>query len=251
MIEEHGILEGHWPAEDIQPKICQSGSAPAQCAVPKAGIGRGQACSPLPFQSSCRSPRWIERQPACWQTASSSDPSQRVLCCAQRGCCSVPVCRLPDSVPGMATAPADNAAPFQERILAPFWRSSHLPTPTERPKPVFPVPGAWYIVLLASAPRKTPPVETAWCNSTHQLQPGNLFASLWAKSARLHQIFFVRGPNSPRHGCFRAICGSPGIRPRGASPRTPSRTLPHVLPCGSAGRMIGLSAQPPVRYSHI
>ena len=152
MIEEHGILVGHWPAENIQSKIRQSGSASVHSAGPKAGIGRGQACSPLPFQSSCRSPRWIERLREYWQTASSSGPSQRVLCCAQRGCCSVPVCRLPDSVPGMSTAPADNGVPFQERILAPFWRSSHLPTPTERPEPVFPVLDASYIVVLASVP---------------------------------------------------------------------------------------------------
>ena len=77
MIEEQGILEEHWSAEDIQPRIRWIGSVPAHSAGPKAGIGRGQVCFPLPFQSGCRSRRWIECQLACWQRASSSGPSQR------------------------------------------------------------------------------------------------------------------------------------------------------------------------------
>ena len=63
---------GRWLVEVFQPRIRQPGSAPAHSAEPKADIGTDRARSPLPFQSSCRSPRWIERLPEYWQRASSS-----------------------------------------------------------------------------------------------------------------------------------------------------------------------------------
>ena len=83
--------------------------------------------------------------------AHSSGPSQRALGCARHGCCSVPACRPPDSATDTATAPADSEALSPGRVRAPLWHWPHLPTPTERPKPVSSVPAAFRTVPPASA----------------------------------------------------------------------------------------------------
>ena len=65
------------PGGEIPPRPHPSGSAPARCSEAKPGSGRDSGHSPLRFQSDCRSQRWTERRRGCWQTASSSGPSQR------------------------------------------------------------------------------------------------------------------------------------------------------------------------------
>ena len=175
---EYSIPAALMQGEVSPPRIRLPGSEPVHFAEPKADNGRDPARSPLPFQSDCKSRRWTGLRQEYWQRANSFCPSQKALCCVQHGCCLVPVYRLPDSAPDTATAPAGNAMPCQGQISVRFWAKSHLPMPTERLKPAFPVPGAGYIVLPVSVLQEILPIGTIWCNSIHQSLPEIPFCPL-------------------------------------------------------------------------
>ena len=68
----YSILPGRSRAAAFQPMLHLFRSDPAHFAGPKVGIGMDPSRSPSPFQSNCRSRRWLARHRACWQTASSS-----------------------------------------------------------------------------------------------------------------------------------------------------------------------------------
>lgn len=136
------------------------GPGQAHGSVPKAGSGRDPSCFPWLFRSGYKSPRWTELQLGDWQTANSSGPSQKALCCVRHDCWRVPVCHPPGIGSGMATALSSNATPFQGLIWMPSCLSSHLPMPTKPPEQAFPVPDAWHIVLLLATLQTTVPYGT-------------------------------------------------------------------------------------------
>lgn len=97
---------------------------------------------------------------------------------------------------------------YPKRTSVPSCRWLHLPTPIERPEPVFPISAAFHIAPPASAPQKTSPSGTVLSSSTRRPLPENLFASPSAAFAALHQIFAARGPSSQPPGYSPAAYGS-------------------------------------------
>lgn len=106
--------------------------APIQGHVPEptASSSKDSDRFPWRFQSNCKGPRCSGPRPLYCRTENSCAPSQRALCCAQRGCWRAPVCRPPDSAPDRATAPEDSAELCPRQTLVRFGASAYLPMTT-------------------------------------------------------------------------------------------------------------------------
>ena len=63
----YSILPGLWRAVVFRPTLYLFRLALAHFAEPKAGIGTDPSRFPSPFQSNCRSRRWLARHRLYWQ----------------------------------------------------------------------------------------------------------------------------------------------------------------------------------------